>query len=57
MPREMRGAPDDLRRIPLPRKWVNSLVWRVMEKTFAGLPLIVVGGCLDPDASVVLRLG
>jgi len=28
-----------------------------MGKTFAGLPLIVVGGCLDPDASVGLRVG
>jgi len=28
-----------------------------MEKAFAGLPLIVVGVCLDPDASVGLRVG
>jgi len=28
-----------------------------MGKTFAGLPLTVVGGCLDPAASVVLRVG
>jgi hypothetical protein len=47
----------EVRRITLPRRWVNSLVWRVMEKTFAGLRLIVVGGCLDPDASVGLRVG
>ena len=47
----------EVRRIPLPRRWVNSLVWRFMEKAFAGLPLIVVGVCLDPDASVGLRVG
>jgi len=28
-----------------------------MGKTFAGLPLTVVGGSFDPAASVVLRVG